>query len=543
MSDTLSLDQLEQLLETMAPAEIRARYGAALAANPRCESMLRHFEQIDEQLAALADAESAPPLPDFAALLAERAAAEPKVVPLPARRNSLRWLVMAGPIAAALVVALLIGSFWRGENELLRMPAASTPEPVADQAEAADPEEAKLRALREETVRLTDEMATEKDQILAERPSERAASLEAEVRLMEAKIERSRANGTVEFQADGARREEDQPSRAGPMPKPAKPQIVGPPTKDGEPGAKTELVRRARSADEGADVGGATPVEPEPTGSGTISRVQSDARADTVGGAASKAKREPARDAAPRQGESSDVTRHDFVGTPAEGSPLADGSLAEARDQDTAKKESVATEEALKVDAGAAFQDDQVEQQRLAEIAEAEADAPGYQAPVSPRLAQKQIALEGLELGPDVLRDDRYEGSERTDAPAAEIGPLAQLLLTADGRNRAAVAQLGENRARRLTELENAWQTLAEAPIALVTGGEVLWPVFDSKPMATQRWQQAWRASAVASRPAVWIYPRRWQGDRRLVAEIVFGGQTHEVLILFQPNSIELRRP
>ncbi len=531
MSDTLSLDQLEQLLETMTPAEIRARYAEALAANPRCDAMLGHFEQMDEKLAVLADAEPAPPLPDFAAVQAKRTDVEAKVVPL--RRRSLRWLVTAGPIAAALVVALLIARFWPGEGDLLRVPGSELAVVSADQDDSSP------GSLREESVSVRLEL---EDESLARDANAKAA---AEYQKLEVALEEqvaSRANG---FGAEEGSRLKEAPATVAPAPDPVTYPGTGLQPKDEKREAKMDREQPARSADRRARVGGAASVKPKPTDEATIPRIQNDRDGETVDRAAAKAKKthakpEPAKEPEPLQNEMDGgaLLADRDTAKPAE-TLLSEAMHDESRGEVEADK-AVAAPALPMTEAGEVAEDVTIEQQLLAEVAEAEAESPGYQAASSPRLAQKQIALQGIEEAGEVMGVSR---SRRADTEKLEIGPLALLLLRADGGNRAAVAQLGETRARRLTELENAWQTSETAPTNLISGLQVLWPVFDAKPLSYEQWQQAWRASSLASRPAVWLYPRRWRGDRRLLADVVFDGQTRGVLILFHSDRIELRRP
>lgn len=541
MSDTLSLDQLEQLLETLDPSEIRARYADALAANPRCDAMLRHFEQMDEKLEALADAEPAPALPDFSAVQAERTAAEATVVP--PRRRRLRWLVAAGPIAAALVVALLIGNFWRGENDLLRVPVASE-----SAAARVDQEETSPSSVREEAGLTVDETLVVRHESDL---SHTTYQLSGQQSKLEDALEEQRAKNEDGFAAEEGGRLEAKP--ATPAAQPRNSRATGSLAKDDEPEAKMDREQHTRSADLGA--GEAAPAVLKPTGAATDTRRQNETVVQSVSRVAGKAKKAldepmPAKETQPKQNErdGAGLLADRDAPKPAE-PPLVEATsiettLAEAPAQDVLEEDNAETEALLVDEAGSVAKKEVVEQQRLAEVAEAEVQAPGYQAAASPRLAQKQIALQGIEEEILVVGASRKKRSpRRADSEEAAIGPLAQLLLTADAGNRSAVAKLDETRARRLTELENAWQTSETAPDNLVTGGRVFWPVLDSKPLAFEAWQQAWRAAALASRPAVWIYPHRWRGDRRLVARLVVGDQTHHVLILFRADSIELRRP
>jgi len=60
MTEELNLDRLEELLETLEPAQIRSQYAQQLGKNPACNDMLKMFEDLDEDLVQLKMADPAP---------------------------------------------------------------------------------------------------------------------------------------------------------------------------------------------------------------------------------------------------------------------------------------------------------------------------------------------------------------------------------------------------------------------------------------------------------------------------------------------------
>lgn len=109
MAETLTMDRLEKLLETMDPAAIRAMHGQA-PLPAECEALLAAFEAMDEDLDALKLADTPPALPELQESRQEDLAAVPLMASTtPARRsNWKRHLSWALPIAAALVFGVLI---------------------------------------------------------------------------------------------------------------------------------------------------------------------------------------------------------------------------------------------------------------------------------------------------------------------------------------------------------------------------------------------------------------------------------------------------
>ena len=87
----LDLDVLEQLLETMEPSEIRARYKRELASLPECGALLDHFESMDGYLSELKASVGPPP-----------------AIRLPKNNRWTRIMPWALPLAAALVFGVLI---------------------------------------------------------------------------------------------------------------------------------------------------------------------------------------------------------------------------------------------------------------------------------------------------------------------------------------------------------------------------------------------------------------------------------------------------
>lgn len=88
----MTLDRLEELLETMTPVEIRAKYAIALQENEACEAMLVAFEQLDENLQALKIEE---PAPGFQ----------------PPKRSKIGlFATVALPLAAVVVLGLLLNT-------------------------------------------------------------------------------------------------------------------------------------------------------------------------------------------------------------------------------------------------------------------------------------------------------------------------------------------------------------------------------------------------------------------------------------------------
>lgn len=87
----MNLDQLEELLTRLEPDDIRSKYAQELEENPECEAMLRAFEAVDLHLDALKHLE---PAPEFKQ---------------PPRKIFYPWLYAALPVAAILLLALLLG--------------------------------------------------------------------------------------------------------------------------------------------------------------------------------------------------------------------------------------------------------------------------------------------------------------------------------------------------------------------------------------------------------------------------------------------------
>lgn len=136
MAETWNLDRLEGLLEDMEPEEIRARYGAELAAYPQCLAMLDAFEGLDGQLKQLKDSVPAPPL-------VAAAKSEPVLVSLPQSprpaSGSWQWTRWAMPLAALLLVGILL--LTRAPQRALEQAVVTTPavEEVVPAAEPAPP--------------------------------------------------------------------------------------------------------------------------------------------------------------------------------------------------------------------------------------------------------------------------------------------------------------------------------------------------------------------------------------------------------------------
>lgn len=142
MSNNLNLDRLEELLETQDPAEIRAHYAEALAANPECAAMLDAFEALDDYFATL---KAADPVPEVTPLTqlppVDEAVPAPTVVrpmrPKPKRRPIIMRFM---PLAAVLVAALLIGRLVLPEAQEQAAHVAS-PEAVLEDGNPEPPEE------------------------------------------------------------------------------------------------------------------------------------------------------------------------------------------------------------------------------------------------------------------------------------------------------------------------------------------------------------------------------------------------------------------
>lgn len=112
MAKELTLDLLEELLESQDPKDIRAQYGEALKANPACAAMLQAFEQIDDDLSALKSASQPPDhqtseargqaqliKPDFGQVEIDIPQSPKKGFGL------IQWLV---PLAAAIIIGFMV---------------------------------------------------------------------------------------------------------------------------------------------------------------------------------------------------------------------------------------------------------------------------------------------------------------------------------------------------------------------------------------------------------------------------------------------------
>jgi chemotaxis protein histidine kinase CheA len=163
MTEPLSLDRLETLLESMEPADIRAQYREELARKPRCEAMLAQFERMDDDLGALKQAEPAPRTSTGVvdASWLEKPDSAASVVHLKQRfgHGMMGWAL---PLAAVVVMGLLIGlGQWGRRDALKTVEAASekpqprrmvhAPEPQPSDIRTDEPVEAVPVAVEEET--------------------------------------------------------------------------------------------------------------------------------------------------------------------------------------------------------------------------------------------------------------------------------------------------------------------------------------------------------------------------------------------------------
>ena len=106
MTEKLTMEHLESLLETMEPAQIREQYSADLVKNPQCQQFLQAFEEMDENLSLLKDLDAPPAFakPLDAPIFVQ----VPK--PPPSKQSIyLRLTRFALPLAAILVLGLLWG--------------------------------------------------------------------------------------------------------------------------------------------------------------------------------------------------------------------------------------------------------------------------------------------------------------------------------------------------------------------------------------------------------------------------------------------------
>ena len=171
MAERLDLDRLEQLLETMNPAEIRARFGPQLAAQPECRTFLGHFEAMDAHLARLKYAQEPPvlKLPERGALLESGAptalegdptapvealsVVRPRRLPTAKTGSGSFWVL---PLAAALLLGLFMGSeIWFKESSSVRQElfplkrdAPEAGEPASADRNAADLDETPIESLQ-----------------------------------------------------------------------------------------------------------------------------------------------------------------------------------------------------------------------------------------------------------------------------------------------------------------------------------------------------------------------------------------------------------
>lgn len=90
MTEPVNLNTLEKLLETMDPETIRLRYAETLAAHPECRAMLDAFDALDDDFNQLKTRIPSPPLPQ------------------PKKRRAAVWVSLALPLAALVVLAVLL---------------------------------------------------------------------------------------------------------------------------------------------------------------------------------------------------------------------------------------------------------------------------------------------------------------------------------------------------------------------------------------------------------------------------------------------------
>lgn len=172
MAETLDLDKLEELLETMEPAEIRTRYADALAAHPACNHMLTTFEDMDDDLLALKA--SVGPAPT--ARKQEAAHTIPLGAPsAPSPKTPRYWrLQFALPLAAVVVFALVFLLRLPGPEENMTAMSADTmemtpmEEPLIEADDLVVAESAESDGMAEEETRLDD---TLKEQDAAKAPA------------------------------------------------------------------------------------------------------------------------------------------------------------------------------------------------------------------------------------------------------------------------------------------------------------------------------------------------------------------------------------
>lgn len=529
MSDTMNLDRLEQLLEELEPAEIRRRFAAELAENPRCEAMLAHFENMDADLQALADLEPAPPIPIPSAI----PAAETPVEPISSRRLLIRRFIIAGPLAAALVVALLIGTFWHGEKDLLTVPQK---EPL-NQGQAAVSAET---APEEKTYDLMDAVSDPEPVVREEarvvQPSEMPPALEETLEEAEASLEKAKVS-----------RQRSEPERvAVARPKPVSP-TDAPTSRDGsltestlsaagaESPHKIEETKRSETNDAPLKLK-EKPSFAKDTAGSDVGRVQV---TELDSGPPTQDIDETANDSRERNRDAlekgdvvylagDDETSEDVAVTAASPEPEmeeAGGALGETEaatagaGSKLAKQEHVvASEEDSEILVTAASP----KRSRKKATRVADLDLPPY-------MGQKQAALE-----------QRNGRRSRNDAAPNDLGTFQRLLLTANQRNREVVLRLSESRARMLTELEVAWRTRRRAPGTQVIGDSVLWPVFGTSSVSRKEWKKRWRETALEDRSDLRCYPRSWLGNDRLIVDFSVDGAGVGVVVVFEDNHLQL---
>ncbi len=244
MAETWNLDRLEGLLEQMEPDEIRARYGAELAAHPQCLAMLDAFEGLDERLQQLK--ESVPPAPALA--VATRPV--PLLFSVPqAPRPAFprwRWTRWALPVAALLVVGLLLVT--RAPQSALEQTAVAPPEalktlPAAEPLAPSVSQDAELVA--EDTADLAaSQVQPPVPEASAEAPEKETASAPASARPTLRRQEESKMDSEV-------RRYEEKPT---PAPPPASQELPAQVQATEAPAlAPAKVEKRAESAREADD--------------------------------------------------------------------------------------------------------------------------------------------------------------------------------------------------------------------------------------------------------------------------------------------------
>ncbi|CAM2008277.1 hypothetical protein [Acanthopleuribacter pedis] len=530
MSEPMTLDRLEELLETMEPAEIRRDYAAELAADPRCEAMLEHFEKLDANLEALAELEPAPAIPV--------PRAEGAVVSLPKRRPLVRWLTFVAPLAAALVVALMISNDWHPQQVLDDVPVAAEPTTRDDEGLAFAMEESKdgdsslerLRELpaegapyREESSRSTAEKADGRasfgdERVVAEAPAEPTLPSRQRARSASDVAAKPKSTPAPKPAAEKLRSLADS-VRASP------PATAEPESPVDRSGTRQVASAQGDASPEPAREERADDAMPGKTVDESIT-VTGSAPEDEVAVASHHSRSDAAKKSEQLEALADEVTR-----------PVAE----KVAEMPVAEAAGIAEQE---VSDKVAASDREGPTEQLYDSGDLDSvaveSAPEYDAAPLPRLAQKQAAL-GAEQMIEVTELSK-ERRKESDV-GTRLSELEALLLTPNRSNRAAVAKLGETRARLLTELENAWQTRTEPPTNLVAGRKLWWPPFGDRPLEPEQWQQFWRNSPVARRSAVWLYPKTWRGDDRLLVDVQMNNQTTTVLVVFRNNRLQLRQP